>query len=81
MEVVLGMLFLSFSKADIQFDAEKLTWRSCTAAEALPTTRRVELIDKKKFAKAALNENFVTFVVHATALKAPEMTIHFFQAA
>ncbi len=39
MKVVLGMPFLAFSNADFQFGAERLTWRSYTAAEALPTAR------------------------------------------
>ena len=62
MEVVLGMLFLTLSNSNIQFAEKKLTWRSYTAKEALPTTRKVELIDKKEFAKAALNENIKAFV-------------------
>ena len=63
-KVVLEMLFLTLSNADIQFAKKELTWRSYTAAEALQTTiKRVELIDKKEFAKAALNENVEAFVV------------------
>ena len=38
------------------------------AIEALPTTRGVEIIDKKKFAAAALNANDETFVVYIAAL-------------
>lgn len=68
MEVVLGILFLTLSNVDIQFAEKKLTWRSYTAAEALPTTRRMELIDKKQFAKAALDENVEAFVVHVRSL-------------
>ena len=72
------MPFLTLSNADIQFAAKELTWRSYTAAEALPTTKRVELIDKKEFAKAALDEESETFVVHVAALEAPlaGMAIH-----
>ena len=44
-EVVLGMSFLSLSNADIQFAKKELTWRSYTAVKALPTTKRVEIID------------------------------------
>ena len=51
MEVVLGMPFLAFSNANIQFAEKELLWRFYTAAEALPTTKRVELNNKKKFAK------------------------------
>lgn len=39
----------------------------------------MELIDKRKFAKAALDKNFKTFVVHIAALEAPETIIHPFQ--
>ncbi len=80
MEVVLKMSFLAFSNADIQFDAKSLTWRSYTAAEALPTARWVELIDKHEFAKAALDENSETFVVHVAALEVPEPVVHPFRA-
>ena len=67
-EVVLGMPFLTLSNADVQFVEKELTWRSYTTAEALPTTKRVELINKKEFAKAALDEKSETFVVHVAAL-------------
>ena len=76
MEVVLGMPFLSLSNADIQFDTESFTWRSYSAAEALPTTRQVELINKHEFAKVALDENSETFVVHVAALEALKSAIH-----
>ena len=64
MEIVLSMLFLILSNANVQFAKKELTWRSYTIAEALPIIKRVELINKKEFAKAALNENSKTFVMH-----------------
>ena len=67
-EVVLGMPFLTLSNADVQFVKKELTWRSYTTAKALPTTKRVELINKKEFAKAALDENSETFVIHVASL-------------
>ena len=72
MKVVLGMPFLALSNADIQFGVETFTWRSYTVAEVLLTARRVELIDKHEFAKAALGKNSETFVVHFAAREAPE---------
>ncbi len=75
-EVVLGMFFLAFSNINFHFGAEKLTWRSYTTVEALPTTSRVELIDKKEFAKAAIDENSETFVVYMLALDVAESLIH-----
>ena len=77
LEVVLGMLFLTFSKADIQFAERKLVWRTYTVAEALSTTRRVEIIDKREFAVSVLNTDNETFVVHVAALAKPTtMPIH-----
>ena len=83
MEGVLGMPFLALSNADIQFAEKELMWRSYTAAESVPTTKRVKLIDKKEFAKAALDEESENFVVHVAALEAPlaEMVIRPSRAA
>ncbi len=82
MEVVLGIPFLSLSNADVEFaELGKLTWRSYTAAETLPTTSRVELIDKREFGKAAIDENSETFVVHMLALDITELSIHLLRAA
>ena len=85
MEKVLGMAFFPFSNVDIQFANKELTWRSYTTVEVLPITKPVELIDKKEFAKATLDEESKTFVVHIAALKAllksAKITIHLAQAA
>ncbi len=81
LEVVLGIPFLTLSNANFQFGAEELTWKTYTVAEALPTTSWVELIDKREFAKVALDENLETFVVHVSALDVAESSIHPSQAA
>ena len=71
------MLFLHFSKVDIQFAERELVWRTYMAAEILLTTRRVEIIDKREFVAAALNADNKTFVVHVAALAEPmTMPIH-----
>ena len=75
MEVVLGMPFFTLSDVDIRFAEKELTWRSYTTVEALPTTRRVELIDKKEFAAAAMDEDSETFVVHVASI-IETMSIH-----
>ena len=67
-EVVLSMPFLTLSNADVQFVEMEIIWRSYITAEALPTTKWVELINKKEFAKAALDEKSETFVVHVASL-------------
>ena len=65
------MLFLTFSKTDIRFAEQELVWRTYTAAETLTMTKKVEIIDKKKFAIATLNVDNETFVVHVAALAEP----------
>ena len=83
MEVVLGMLFLAFSNADIQFAEKELTRRSYTATEALSITKRIKLIDKKEFLKAAMDEKSKTFIVYIVTLEAElaRMAIHPSRAA
>ena len=64
LEVVLGMLFLTLSSADVDFLGWKLRWRTYTTKEVLPTTKPVELMGKKKFAAAALDPEHETYVVY-----------------
>ena len=75
MQVVLGILFLTSSNVNIQFAEKELTWRTYTIKDALPTICQIKLINKKEFAKAALNENVEAFVVYV-ALFILKMTIH-----
>ena len=70
------MLFLTFSNADIRFAERELVWRTYSAVKALPITQRVEIIGKKEFAAAALNEEDETFVVHMAALGVVDSNIH-----
>ena len=76
-EVILGMLFLKLSNADMSFSKETLTWRTYTTNEALPTTKRIQIINKKDFVIAVLDANSKTFVVHIVIWKQEEMPVHF----
>ena len=67
-EVVFGILFLTLSSVDVDFSGRKLRWRTYTTEEVISITRRVELVDKKEFAAAALNLEHETYVVHVTSL-------------
>ena len=78
-EVVLGMPFLILSNTNVQFVEKELTWRSYTTAKALPTTMRVELMNKKEFAKVALDKNSETFVVHVTSLSSTSLDVYPFR--
>ena len=73
------MFFLTFSNANIQFAKKELTLRFYTIEKTLPTTLKVELINKKKFAKAALDEYSKICVVQIAALET--MAVHPLQIA
>ena len=76
MEVVLRMPFLTLSNANIQFAQKKLTWKSYITAKALSTTKRVEIINKKEFTKAALDKNVKAFVVRVASFSFNCMPIY-----
>lgn len=68
--MVSEITFLSLTNINVKFaEPKKLTWRSYDTVETLATTSRVELIDKSKFAKIALDKNFETFVMNVIAFK------------
>lgn len=68
--MVLRILFLSFSNADIKFiESEKCIWRCYDTIEALLISNRVRFINKKDFAKVILDENSEIFVVYVTILE------------
>lgn len=79
-KVVLGMLFLALSNANLQYSIEKLTWISYTIIEILSTTNRIKLINKKEFANLAPNKNSKTNVVYMITLDI-EISIHPFRKA
>ena len=56
-EIVLGMPFLPLSSADVDFFRRELRWRTYTTEEALSTTRRVELVDKKELQLQSFTRN------------------------
>ena len=64
LKVILEILFLILSNGNVQFLKKKLIWRSYIITKALPTIKQVEFINKKKFAKVALDENFKTFIIY-----------------
>ena len=76
MEVVLGMLFFTFGNVNIRFVEKKLVWRTYSAVKTLSTTQKVEIIDKKEFTTAILNEDNEIFVVHMVALSIVDSNIH-----
>ena len=62
------MPFVIFSDTNVQFEEKQLKQKSYTTSEALPTIKRVELINKKEFMATVLDENTKIFVVHVATL-------------
>ena len=75
-EVILGMLFLKISNANVSFGEETLTWKTYTINKALPTTKQVQIINKKDFIIAALDADSKMFMVHVAIQKREEMLVH-----
>ena len=67
-DIVFGILFLTKSNANIDFQARNLQQRFYTTGNILSTTKQVELIEKKKFVRAALDSEHEAFIVHIAIL-------------
>ena len=75
--MILGMPWLTMANPNIDWSKRSFQWRTYTAAVALTTTCRVDVIDPKEFAKLALDKEAHCFVIHARqATTANEPPIH-----
>lgn len=80
--VVLRISFLNFKMANIQFIEQKLIWSTYKTTMALSKRRQVNIINKRKFVKAAINVNNKIFIIYITALaNSVIMLIYFFRKA
>lgn len=69
-DIILGILFLSFGNANVEFvELGKPIWRFYNTVEVLFTISQVKLINRREFTKAALVKNSETFVVYVVALR------------
>ena len=73
--MILGMPFLKISNADIAFGEETLTWKSYITNKALPTTKRVQLVNPKEFVIRVLDIDGKTFVVHVAIWEQEEIAM------
>lgn len=69
------MPFLTFTNICIEFREKKLIYKIYILAEALPTMKTVEFMDKKDSAKAFLNKDIEAFVVYMSFLSQRSMII------
>ena len=72
-ELVFGIPFLTLSNADIDFSGRELRWRTYIIKKALPTTKHVELVEKKEFATAVPDPEHETYVVHIATLSSTSL--------
>ena len=75
-EVVLKMLFLKISNANITFGEKTLMWKSYITSKALPTTEQIRIIDPKEFFIAALDTDSENFVVYVAIREWEKMLVH-----
>lgn len=68
-EIILGILFLKFSNADVSLDKKTLIWWFYTTNKALFTTKWVQIIDKMDFVITSLDVNSEIFVVYVVIKK------------
>ena len=69
-KVVLEMPFLAFSKVEINIAKQELNWRIYSLDKALPIIKRIQMINCREFAIAALAIHKEAFVVHVAYLGA-----------
>lgn len=79
-KMILGMFFLKLTNANIKFLVEEFIWRTYTITKAFYLAKWVELIDKYKFAKAALDKISKISVVYVFTLKTLNLAIYPFWA-
>lgn len=84
-KIVLIKFFFFFNNANFQFGIEKFIEKFIQKfyiiIVALSTMQKMELIDKYKFVKAALNKNSEIFIVYMSSLKSKKIIIYVYQIA
>lgn len=68
MEMILDIIFLMLSNADILFTKQKLIGRSYILVKILPIIKQVQIIGQKKFPIAVLDLGKKTFIIYIAYL-------------
>ena len=77
MAILLKMLILTLTNANIKYVDKKLIKRSYAIKKALSTIPWIKPINKKKCAKVALNEKIKAFLIYVSFLSLGlKITIH-----
>lgn len=69
-EIILDILFLAVSKVKINFTNRELNLKTYTLYKILSTTKKVKIIDLKKYTAVALSLHKEAFVMHVAYLRA-----------
>ena len=72
-KVVFGMSFFTWSGVNVDFLGREFQWKTYITKKALPTTRRVKLVDKKEFVATALNSEYEAYVVYVASLSSTSL--------
>ena len=75
-EIILRMFFLKLSNADVLFGKRTLIWRIYITNKALPTTKQVQIIDKKDIVIVALNANSKIFMMYVTIREQKKILVY-----
>ena len=75
-EIVFEISFLTFNKVEMDFAEKEFTWKVYTITEALPIMKKIQIIDPKKFIKAALDLEQKVFIIHTVTLFVNLMKIY-----
>ena len=67
-KIILKMLFLTLSSANVDFLGCELRWKIYTTKEAFSTTKRIKLVGKKEFTAAVLNLEHEIYIVHVRSV-------------
>ena len=77
-KVVFGMLYLTFSNANIDFFDWKLRWKNYTTEKTLLITRYIKLVERKEFGTIVLDSEYETFVIYVISLHFISFNIQLF---
>lgn len=70
------MVFLTFSKIEMDFAEKKLTWKAYTTTGTLFITKRAQIIVLKEFVKTALDPKQEAFIVYITTFFMEIIKVH-----
>ena len=75
-EVILKILFMKLSNADVLFNEKTLMRKTYIINKALTTMKQVQIIGKKNFVIAVIDADIKTFVIYMAIWEEEKMPVH-----